>query len=100
MKVSTTINAIRGVDELQQTLLELLFEVVPAERGAILLCRPRLSGAHARVCFSLWPGSTARPGRESIRVSSTVTHWVLNHGESLLINNQTGGERLRERLTV
>ena len=37
MKVSTTINAIRGVEELQKTLLELLFEVVPAERGAILL---------------------------------------------------------------
>src|SRR5712691_7652396 len=35
MKVSTTINAIRGVEELQRTLLELLFEVVPAERGAI-----------------------------------------------------------------
>src|SRR4030095_1695762 len=27
MKVSTTINAIRGVDELQRTLLELIFEV-------------------------------------------------------------------------
>ncbi|HET9789135.1 MAG TPA: FHA domain-containing protein, partial [Pyrinomonadaceae bacterium] len=37
MKVSTTVNAIRGLDDLQKTLLELLFEVVPAERGAILL---------------------------------------------------------------
>ena len=37
MKVSTTINAIRGLEELQKRLLELLFEVVPAERGAILL---------------------------------------------------------------
>ena len=40
MKVSTTVNAIRGVEELQKTLLELLFEVVPAERGAILLMDP------------------------------------------------------------
>ena len=37
MKVSTAINAIRGLDELLQRLLELLFEVVPAQRGAILL---------------------------------------------------------------
>ena len=37
MKVSTTINAIRGLDELQKTLLELLFEVVPADRGVVLL---------------------------------------------------------------
>src|SRR6266852_1004800 len=44
MKVSTTINAIRGIEELQKTLLELLFEVVPAERGAILLTEPGLQG--------------------------------------------------------
>ncbi len=37
MKASTTVNAIRGLEELQKTLLELLFEVIPAERGAILL---------------------------------------------------------------
>jgi len=37
MKVSTTINAIRGLEELQERLLLLLFEVVPAQRGAILL---------------------------------------------------------------
>ena len=37
MKVSTTINAIRGLEELQEQLLQLLFEVVPAQRGAILL---------------------------------------------------------------
>src|SRR5438132_6834078 len=37
MKISTTINSIRGLDELQTSLLELVFEVVPARRGAILL---------------------------------------------------------------
>ncbi|HKS09353.1 MAG TPA: FHA domain-containing protein, partial [Pyrinomonadaceae bacterium] len=37
MKVSTAINAIRGLDSLLERLLELLYEVVPAQRGAILL---------------------------------------------------------------
>src|SRR5689334_2226000 len=37
MKVSTTINSIRTLDDLLERLLELLFEVVPAQRGAILL---------------------------------------------------------------
>src|SRR5262249_40084483 len=37
MKISTTINAIHGLDKLHKTLLELLFEVVPAQHGAILL---------------------------------------------------------------
>jgi Nif-specific regulatory protein len=87
MKVSTTINAIRGVEELQQTLLELLFEVVPAERGAILLADPG-SPEHMREFASVFGLDRRRGQDESIKVSSTVTHWVLNHGESLLINNQ------------
>src|SRR5437016_11590033 len=37
MKISTTINAIRGIEELQRSLLELVLEVVPARRGVILL---------------------------------------------------------------
>jgi len=88
MKVSTTINAIRGVEELQQTLLELLFEVVPAERGAVLLADPG-SPSHLREFASVFGLDRRRGQDESIKVSSTVTHWVLNHGESLLINNQS-----------
>jgi Nif-specific regulatory protein len=90
MKVSTTINAIRGVEELQQTLLELLFEVVPAERGAILLTDPGPQGDPLE--FASVFGLDRRRGQdESIKVSRSVTKWVLQHGESLLINNQTEG---------
>jgi Nif-specific regulatory protein len=88
MKVSTTINAIRGVEELQQTLLELLFEVVPAERGAILLTDPGPEG-DALEFASVFGLDRQRGQDESIKVSRSVTKWVLQHGESLLINNQT-----------
>jgi Nif-specific regulatory protein len=37
LKISTTINSIRELSELQKRLLELIIEVIPAERGAILL---------------------------------------------------------------
>ncbi len=88
MKVSTTINAIRGVEELQKTLLELLFEVVPAERGAILLTDPGPQGDPLE--FASVFGLDRRRGQdESIKVSRSVTKRVLQHGESLLINNQT-----------
>ncbi len=87
MKVSTTINAIRGVEDLQKTLLELLFEVVPAERGAILLTDVSRSGNEKE--FASVFGLDRRRGQdESIKVSRTVTKWVLDHGESLLITNQ------------
>ena len=88
MKVSTTINAIRGVEELQKTLLELLFEVVPAERGAILLTDPGPQGDPLE--FASVFGLDRRRGQdESIKVSRSVTKRVLQHGESLLINNQS-----------
>jgi Nif-specific regulatory protein len=87
MKVSTTINAIRGVEELQKTLLELLFEVVPAERGAILLIDPNSQGDEKEFASVL--GLDRRRGQDaSINVSRTVTKRVLAHGESLLITNQ------------
>ena len=87
MKVSTTINAIRGVEELQKTLLELLFEVVPAERGAILLtdAGPEADENEFGSVFGL----DRKGGQdESIKVSGKVTKWVLSHGESILITNQ------------
>jgi len=91
MKVSTTINAIRGVEELQKTLLELLFEVVPAERGAILLTEPGSQGDSAEF-VSVFGLNRQREQDESIKVSRTITKRVLQHGESLLINNQAEGK--------
>ncbi len=88
MKVSTTINAIRGVEELQKTLLELLFEVVPAERGAIFLADHIPAPAEEAQFTSVFGLDRKRGPDESIRVSRTITRTVLHQGEALLINNQ------------
>ncbi|HYY56900.1 MAG TPA: FHA domain-containing protein, partial [Pyrinomonadaceae bacterium] len=37
MKISMRINSVRGLEQLERELLELILEVVPAEQGAILL---------------------------------------------------------------
>jgi len=90
LKISTTINSIRKSHELQQRLLELTLDVVPAERGAILLadedcedfvsCRgwDQLSGAD-----------------DSIRVSRTISRQVLREVVAILSNdvveNENGG---------
>ncbi|MDQ5844710.1 MAG: sigma 54-interacting transcriptional regulator [Acidobacteriota bacterium] len=95
MKVSTTINAIRGVEELQKTLLELLFEVVPAERGAIFLTDSSLTGEETQ--FTSVFGLDRKHGPDqSIRVSRTITRSVLHHGESILITNQPVAKELTE----
>ncbi|MGH9933367.1 MAG: sigma 54-interacting transcriptional regulator [Pyrinomonadaceae bacterium] len=87
MKVSTTINAIRGVEKLQKTLLDLLFEVVPAQRGAVLLTDSGVEGDDA--AFVSVFGLDREQGQDvSIKVSSKITNWVLKHRESILITNQ------------
>lgn len=93
MKVSTTINAVRGMEELNKTLLELLFEVVPAERGVVLLTDGSFQGADAQ--FSSVFGLDRRRGTdESIRVSRTIARSVLSKGEALLISNPAEASKL------
>ena len=87
MKISTTINAIRGVEKLQKTLLDLLFEVVPAQRGVVLLTDAVAEGDQAP--FTSIFGLDRERGQDaSIKVSSKVTRGVLKHRESILITNQ------------
>jgi Nif-specific regulatory protein len=87
MKISTTINAIRGVEELQKTLLDLLFEVVPAQRGVVLLTDAGAEGDQAAF-VSVFGLDRERGQDASIKVSTKVTRWVLKHRESILITNQ------------
>lgn len=81
MKVSTTINSIRGLDDLLERLMELLFEVVPAERGAILLTE---GGSFET---SLIFGLDRAHGRDrEVIVSRTIVQQVLRDGVALLAN--------------
>jgi len=79
MKVSTVINSIRGLDNLLERLLELLFEVVPAQRGAILLTN---EGAFETTrVFAL---DRERGKDQAVRVSRTIVQQVLRDGVALL----------------
>ena len=89
MKVSTTINAIRGVEELQKTLLELLFEVVPAQRGAILLSDGR-SGDNEEPFATVFGLNRLHGPDETVKVSRTVAKQVLRDGSSFLISGPAG----------
>lgn len=83
MKVSTTINAIRGLEDLQKTLLELLFEVVPAQRGAILLTDAN-SAADNGEFVSVFGLDRLLGSAQEIKVSHTIAQRVLAEGTALL----------------
>ena len=82
MKVSTTINSIRGLDDLLERLLELLFEVVPAERGAILLTNE--GSFETSLIFGL---DRAQGKNQAVKVSRTIVQQVLRDGVALLAND-------------
>jgi Nif-specific regulatory protein len=94
MKISTTVNAIRGVEELRKTLLELLFEVVPAERGAVLLTAEH--GKDEDMEFdSVFALHRHRGPDSSLRISRTITRSVLEAREAILISNQPEAPHLQ-----
>ena len=71
LKISRVVHAIRDLEELQAQLLDLIFEVVPAGRGAILL------GEGADSEFSSLYARTRQAGQHQlVRVSRTVAHHV------------------------
>jgi len=82
MKISTAINSIRGLDDLLERLLELLFEVVPAERGAILLTNE--DSFEASFVFGL---DRVYGKDETVNVSRTIAQQVLRDGVALLASD-------------
>lgn len=92
MKISTTINAIRSLQELQERLLELIFEVVPAKHGAILL---NGESGDPKPEFSSTVGLDRVYGpNQKITVSSTVVRRVLKDNAALLVSDAENNEAL------
>lgn len=92
MKISTTINSVRGLDALQRQLLELIFEVVPADSGAILLIEDSTAEEFSSI-FGL--DRQSGPDR-TVRVSRTITARVLSEGVSILSNDAQESEAFNE----
>src|SRR5215213_3079845 len=84
MKVSTTINSIRGLDDLLGRLLELLFEVIPAQRGAILLTNE--GSFETTLVFGL---DREHGKDQAVNVSRTIVQQVLRNGVALLASDTT-----------
>lgn len=79
LKISRIVHSIRDLDELQGKLLELIFEVVPAGRGAILL-----ADREGQQFNSLFARMRQQGQAPLVKVSRTVARQVLEQGISLL----------------
>ena len=98
LKITTTINAIRDLDKLEKALLDLLFEVVPARRGAILL-----TGNHADAddeFSSVLTLDRVDGIGQTVNVSRTIVRRVLNDGAAILINEADNNADLKTQSLI
>ncbi len=79
LKISRIVHAIRDLDDLQGQLLDLIFEVVPAGRGAILL-----ADREGHQFNSLFARTRQSAQPQLVNVSRTVARQVLEQGIAIL----------------
>lgn len=89
MKISLKINSIRGLTTLQHELLTCLLDVIPAQRGAVLLVE---EGAD-EIALAVALNRQADDGG-TIPVSRTVVRRVLSERTALLCDNVSEDDRL------
>lgn len=91
LKISRVVHAIRDLEELQAQLLDLIFEVIPAGRGAILLSEG--SGQE----FSCLYARTRHAGQpQLIQVSRTIARQVMKDNIAILGVDVPGSGVLRK----
>jgi Nif-specific regulatory protein len=81
-KISMVINSIRKLQALAQKLLELIFEAVPAERGAILLVEGHSDQFSSVIGFERLAGPN-----HPVQVSRSIVKKILEEGVAILGND-------------
>jgi transcriptional regulator with GAF, ATPase, and Fis domain len=89
LKISRLVHSIRDLDELQAQILSLIFEVAPAERGAILL-----DGSNGHEFTSVFGRNLDARNEHPVRVSRTIAHRVLEQGVAILGSDVPGSSGL------
>ena len=87
VKIGTRISRLRRTQELVREILDSIFDVVPVDRGAILLSQGEKE-------FSLIHGKHRREQATEVSVSRTVVEHVLREGVAILTNDIATSESL------
>ncbi len=91
LKISRIVHAIRDLNDLQGQLLDLIFEVVPAGRGAILL-----ADREGHEFNSMFARMRQAGQAQLVKVSRTVARQVLEQGIAMLGSDVPSSNELRE----
>ncbi len=91
LKISRIVHAIRDLNQLQEQLLDLIFEVAPAGRGAILL-----ADREGHQFNSMFARMRQAGEGQLVKVSRTVARQVLEQGVAILGSDVPSHDELRE----
>ena len=91
LKISRVVHAIRDLEELQAQLLDLIFEVLPAGRGAILL-----SDGEGQEFNSLYAKTRHAGQPQLVRVSRTIARKAMKENVAILGTDVPSSGNLRE----
>jgi Nif-specific regulatory protein len=89
--IATRIGSIQDSESLLWQVLGMILEVVPAERGAILLCGDTIEDL---TCAAVW--NKASGPEQPVRVSQTVALRVLRDAAALLVNDASADTTLQD----
>ena len=92
LKISRIVHAIRDLNDLQGQLLDLIFEVVPAGRGAILL-----ADREGHEFNSMFARMRQAGQAQLVKVSRTVARQVLDQGIAILGSDVPEQQRIARR---
>ena len=92
LKISSAISAPAGVEALQRDLLETIVDIIPADRGAILLTDSRSGEISSRLGWDRTHGE-----KRSVEVSESIVRRVLDEGVAILSKNTLTSEPRSKR---
>jgi len=87
LRISKAVSSVRGLEALERQVLESIFEVAPADRGAILLCDQGLDE-----CSSVFGWDRRTGANPAVQVSRTIVSQVLEEGVAVLSNDIPAAE--------
>jgi len=82
LRISKIVNSVRGLAALEKQVLELIFEVAPADRAAILLCD---QGIEEPTSIFGWDRRSGQ--NHAVQASRTIVAQVLAEGVAVLCND-------------
>lgn len=82
-KIGKVLSEVESSEELQQNLIEIILEIIPAERAAIMLLSNDLTSPHSITVLN----KKCLDGNQAMKISRRISNFVFNKQTAVLSNN-------------